>query len=633
MLRRLSTLAVLTAAVGVTAPAVARELHWRELDVRARLASDGSLAVSERHAMVFTGDWNGGERIFRLGFGHRLELDGVYRRDAAAGEWRRLERGPLERLDHWNWTDAKTLRWRSRMPGDPPFRQREIGYRLDYRLTGVLERRGETWLLDHDFAFPDRAGPIERFTLVLELAPEWQAARGVPRFTPVRLAPGAGHVVTLELEFRGDGEPAQALPRRLSPAVRAVAIAAAALGALWLVAWAVRRERALGRLLPLPDLAPIDRPWIERRLLTLPPEEVGAAWDEKVAAAEVAALLARLQLEGKLASRIEKKKVLFFETTNLHLHLLVPRGELEGAERALVEGLFPKGDRIDTESLRAHYKTSGFDPAARIRPKLLAGLRRRRELAGTRPRPARWPSVALVLAGAAALVLAMVVSPPDLLAPALLGAALFVSWIPALSGAMALRERVVGFAAPAVAIAIGLGGGLAALALLPFLPQMSVLALGAGVVLFLGLARTAATAMQSRQSAERIARRRELATARAWLARELGRRAPDLADAWVPYLVAFGLAPEMDRWFRAFGSATATIAATAGGDGKGFGGSAASGGWTGGGGAFGGAGASSSWAVAATSIAAGVSAASSGGSGGGGGGGGGSSGGGGGGGW
>ena len=44
----------------------ARDLHWRELTVRAELENDGTLRVSERHVMVFNGDWNGGERSFRV---------------------------------------------------------------------------------------------------------------------------------------------------------------------------------------------------------------------------------------------------------------------------------------------------------------------------------------------------------------------------------------------------------------------------------------------------------------------------------------------------------------------------------------------------------------------------------------
>lgn len=54
-----SMLKVLLAIILVLASATVhgREIHWRQLAVRAQLANDGALRVTERHAMVFTGDW------------------------------------------------------------------------------------------------------------------------------------------------------------------------------------------------------------------------------------------------------------------------------------------------------------------------------------------------------------------------------------------------------------------------------------------------------------------------------------------------------------------------------------------------------------------------------------------------
>ena len=133
--------------------------------------------------------------------------------------------------------------------------------------------------------------------------------------------------------------------------------------------------------------------------------------------------------------------------------------------------------------------------------------------------------------------------------------------------------------------------------------------------------------------------RRRFLAARNYFQRELRKPSPRLDDAWLPYLLAFGLGPDMDRWFKvngnvATGSSSADFSGGSTGHTSGQGSSA----WTGGGGAFSGAGASGSWVSAVGTLAAGVSAPSSGGSssGGGssgGGGGGGSSGGGGGGGW
>ena len=129
--------------------------------------------------------------------------------------------------------------------------------------------------------------------------------------------------------------------------------------------------------------------------------------------------------------------------------------------------------------------------------------------------------------------------------------------------------------------------------------------------------------LPSKDTAAGIDLRRRLAAARAWCRRELERQQPGLDDAWFPYLLAFGLGPQVDSWFRAYGAISPA--------GGGLAGQAdAVGGFSGGGGAFGGAGAAGSWGAAASGMAAASSAASSSSSGGGGGG---SSGGGGGGGW
>jgi uncharacterized membrane protein YgcG len=158
--------------------------------------------------------------------------------------------------------------------------------------------------------------------------------------------------------------------------------------------------------------------------------------------------------------------------------------------------------------------------------------------------------------------------------------------------------------------------------------------------LALAIVNVVLNAARSRESRERIAMRQRLCAARDWFRRELQREQPRLRDDWYPYLIAFGLGPHVDRWFRAFGGSAVGSTTSSHGSGS-FGsssGSSSSGSsWTGmgGGGGFSGGGSSGSWAAAAGVMAAGVSRPSSGssGGGGGGGGGGGSSGGGGGGGW
>lgn len=146
----------------------ANELHWRTLEVRARLASNGALEVVERHTMVFSGHWNGGERTFRVEPEQRLTLRGM-RRLAPDGTPHELREGALAQVDEFHWSKEHTLRWRSRLPNDRPFAGDELTYEISYALENVLVQRAGGYALEHDFAFPDRDGVIERFSLQLTL--------------------------------------------------------------------------------------------------------------------------------------------------------------------------------------------------------------------------------------------------------------------------------------------------------------------------------------------------------------------------------------------------------------------------------------------------------------------------------
>ena len=93
-----------------------KSLHWAELAVRARLDAEGILHVEERQVMIFTGDWNGGERRFNLRLGQHLTLQKLSRIDPATGSATPLVEGDLAQVDHYAWTDRSTLRWRGYVP-------------------------------------------------------------------------------------------------------------------------------------------------------------------------------------------------------------------------------------------------------------------------------------------------------------------------------------------------------------------------------------------------------------------------------------------------------------------------------------------------------------------------------------
>ncbi len=622
--RRSPVLLLLALAAG---PAAGRELSWPALEVEARLESDGTLAISELQRMRFTGDWNGGERRFRLPLGQRLTLDRIVRLAGPIGPERELVRGDLAAVDHWDWTSSNTVRWRSRLPSDPPFDSTELAYRLDYRLTGALVSEGEgRYRLAHDFAFAERDGAIERVEVRLALDSAWRSASPLPvSYQGGPLPPGEGFVVRAELVHVGAAEPAFAAPARLAGLVVAAIAAAFVLGWAVLVARFRARERALGRFAPLPEVS--GPGWLDEKVFALAPELVGAAWDRTIAAPEVAAMLARLTQEGKLASEVESRGR-WFRGHELKLRCLVAREAFNEPERRLIDALFGEASETDTRTLRERYRGTGFDPASRIRAGLESGLQRLRGFAADSPRPARLPTAQLLLAGLTLLGVVAVGFPASRMPALLLLPVLLVASLPGLVGALVGQSRVGRLIGPAVALATTFLLQLAALVGFARWPGVSLAAPLGGALLALGIGRFLLNLLATRESAVSLERRRELAAARRYFVGELARREPRLEDRWFPYLLAFGLAPQMDRWFRAFGDASRSAG---GSTWTSTGSPTGGGGWSGGGGAFGGAGASATWAMAATAMSAGVPAPSS--SGGGGGGGGSSSGGGGGGGW
>ena len=634
-------------AVTLYAPALhARTLHWSSIDVTANLEADGRLHVTEREAMVFDGDWNGGERRFRLLGSQRIDLLAMRKIDAANGAVVPLRRGNLDSVDDYAFTDGATLRWRSRRPSDPPFANTTLVYELEYLLSNVLRRDGDAYVLDHDFAFPDRDGAIDAFSLVLTLDPAWSAldASSPLRLTKTRMPPGTSAVVTLTLAYIGAGAPASvAAPPRVRERLSPLWLAPVVLALFAFALARLRRYRAHeelnGRFAPLPGLGQIDDAWLAANVFKYPPEKIGSLWDNTVGAPEVAAVLARLVQEGKLESHIEKRGVLF-KNDVLHLALPTPRPALNAYEDALIKALFVDGDTIDTDRLRKYYqkKSKAFDPGTILRRYLRVDERatpeNRAAIVGG------WKlSATLALVALASLVTSAYaearggVSPGFVLstAPLLVGSIVFV--VVLLVIGLSLRYEVVNprrrldallvvYTIFVCALMAGawLGSGYIGLPGLAMITAIGAFALN--VALNRALTRVAPG---------QLALRKRLSAAREYFAAELARPNPQLQDAWYPYLIAFGLDSEMDHWFRRHGPASAT--GTSASDTVGHGSSSHGGGsapaWSGGGGAFGGGGASGAWTAAAGAMAAGVTLSSSGGSGGGGG----SSGGGGGGGW
>jgi hypothetical protein len=616
MTRRLSIwcLAALSLIVPSTAFAQ-RELRWDSLDVTAHLDASGTLHVSETQTMVFTGDWNGGERKFRIHPRHTLSFIGIYREES--GRWQPLtEDSSLDDVDDFAWTDRTTLRWRSRRSSDPPFADTTIRYELKYELSGILLKEGDSYVLDHDFAFRDRDGAIDRFVLRLTLDPAWQAVSDLhAEYTAGPLASGETFVLNLPLRFTGAGAPSTfdlTRPREIAIGVSILL----GVTVLAVIAFFVH-EQSRGRFAPLP--AHVDEPWLREHILKYPAEIVGAAWDEQVGTTEVVALIARMVRDGTLESHVGKGNA---KSASMSLALKVDRATLSGHERALVDGLFFDGrNETSTSLVKSHYKSKGFDPADVIRAGLEAAVASALP-AGAAPR--RFPISSIVFTiGIGALLIAWYLGRLHVPSALILTLAmLIVAGIGQMAGVRFQaylwwdRGEAVACLVPAVTIAIGVAAflwfyaGTGRIELDP----INIFAL---VAIACALTNASINALKSRRRREAMAVRKAFAAGRAFFMAELRKERPALRDDWYPWLLAFGLGKQMDDWSAQRPSQTSggrrvsntpTSVTT----------SSSSDGWTGfGGGRSGGAGGGASWQAAAGGMAAGVSVPSSSGSGGG----------------
>lgn len=603
-----------TLLLAASASAQDRRLHWDRYDVEARLDVDGVLHVVETLDYVFTGDWNGGERRFRTRLKERVAL-GSIERIGPGGERIPLRKdGDVDDVDEYKWSHPN-LRWRARLPSDPPFAATPLRYRIEYSLRGAVDRTGNGYLFDFDLAPSDLAGPIELLTWNLELDPEWRAVseKGRRSGSLRDVRPGQHVTVTLELAHAGESPPgAVAVPSDAGFAVAGMVLLLA-LGS-WSIWSYFRDERKKGRFEPIESIDTIDRGWLEQHVFRNAPEVIGAAWDEDTGSAEVAAVLARMVQEKKLTSRVEQQGR--WSSPVLHLELLVPRDSLQGYERRLINGLFFSGNQTDTKKIRAHYRKSkkGFDPASKIKKPL---ARQVDEMVRVDKAPSGWRPQPAIIGGVLGIALivtgSILGSMGDVVVAAAFGGGAVALLIFGILAASVLQKRVASFAVPATFVSVVI-----LLMIASFIAPVTIwrdelpahpLTIAGLALLIWALIDIVLAVARYRQSAGRMELRRNLWRAREWFARELKKPTPALDDAWFPYLLAFGLGGQIDRWFHSFG--TSGVLARTSGPSLGSSGSGSSS-WSGGGGHFGGAGASGAWGVAAASLGAGVAAASSG---------------------
>lgn len=555
-IRRVALVVML--AVPTAAAAQQRSLHWRHVGVDARLDSAGALHVIETQEMIFTGAWNGGERRFNVRPGQSFLFEGMERLDPSTGAAYPMTEGDLRRVDEYRFAYPSAVRWRNRLATDPPFAESLFVYRLDFSYGGVLQPFEDEVRLRHEFAFGNRPGIIERLDIHLALDSAWEVPAGFTgEFTATGVGVDAGYVVTLPLRLRsGESVPGVFIgPRRVYRIALVVALFAGfvVLGGIWVVSDRESGRFGTGHAPRATDLA-----IVEAILHSLPAEAASLAFFGKVTPSAVSAMVARMEAERKLAHRVEASAP--GGGTLLFLKLLVPREGLPDDEFMLVDALFDAdSSEANTMRIRVRHRQTGLN-LPRV---IAAGVRKRLDAVPGSGRASNDVSSraqvqaligAMIVAGGARLLM-----PRDAAVFGIAGLWILVTGVVAFVAAWMTRRRVgsaFGVRLVVIAPLLAMMGGLAALLLQA--PMTGPLRAGLVTWIVLALLAFAIAALvlslaTPRESSKRLELRRRLLTVRNWAATELTRPKPRVRDWWLPHLLGLGLAPKVDRWFRAFG--------------------------------------------------------------------------------
>lgn len=596
------------ALVLTAATAQSKSLYWPAITVDAQLDKNGILHVSETQTYIFNGDWNGGERQFNIRAGQALNLEGVDRIDGS--KIIPLTRGNLTAVDHFDLLKDSKLRWRSRLPTDPEFENTELTYRIRYTLNGILRGRNNHFKLGHDFVFPDRQGDIKHFTLHFTLDPVWSGIQSPMTINEDNLEPGRSTIVRGDLQHHGTAPPTSVIVL-ISPWIGYGIFVLLAAGLVAILLRFLDLERKAGRIGNLTPLEEIDEQWLNKTVFSMPPEVIGAAWDGKTGAAEIAAILATLEHEKKIKTGIQPR---FLRKPVMTMQLLVDRKSISGYHGSVINKLFFNGRvNTDTNAIKEQYKNKGLDLAAIIEKPIEQHLSNLAKWT-VKTSPVNWK-------------VDMIVMPVAFVLLVLTGV-----WGSDNDGALASTEAFFGVCSLGLAIIAARFhcraidnlplrfAFVVAFALPLIIPTIHYLleasdylfrfpALIAAVIWNLAIFNLILDALRIDEEPEKIAVRKKLLSARSYFMKQLRSRTPRLSDDWFPYIIAFGLGSNVDSWFRSYSKTTTSVAKENSPSSSGsFSGNSTSGSsWTGGGGSFGGAGASGSWAAAAAAVGAGVS--------------------------
>lgn len=613
----------------------AKSIRFDYVEVDALLNKEGHLEVKENQAMYFNGEWNGGYREFRVEGKQKVIVHGIDR-TTTVGILEPLKRGNINKKFHYQFRNNK-LKWRNRLPYEPPFNNIFRRYIIKYTIKNVIQHNKQDVFLNHQFLFK-RDSPIKTVKVKLTIDPFWESEKGVYEFTAENVAAKNTFLKKVRLGDVKNKKFKKFLYISAGP-TNPIGWEAISVFILIFIGYIFfrykmlyRHEEKNGRFAALTPHDQINAEWIEKNVLIHKPEIAAALWDERTCAHELSALMTSLHVRGYIKISFEEEGFWMFKHPTFVLEKLKPFDDLEEYERKILKGLFIKDlNRITQSELKTYYRF-GFVKFFPIQILSYGIDEFINERGGLRDKQTPNLSVLLTLSlGFLAFIgfLSIFLFDTNYKTVAILGMTVFFALAPTIPMVILSFFQARQILHPEKSIWV-----IPLYACVPFclfatFLYKSHIPMGFGhwlYVLFTSMFMADIVFLfgTNRNSKVKLDVRQKLASAYLYFKEELKEKKPNLKDEWLPYLIGFGLEKNLARWDIQYGSTYHYVGSTN----NNVGSSQPS--WTGGGGDFAGAGVSGSWATSLGQIGSSASSSGSGGSSGGGSG---SSGGGGGGGW
>jgi len=352
--------------------AEARSLYWDKIGVEIFVERDGSFKVIEELHYIFDGAWNGGIRNINTDKLNEIEFLELWEGD------KQYQRGDIENVgayETYNSGSDFVIKWRSRLPGDPPYAATPKTFKLVYVVKGGLNYSSDYDELYWQAIFSDRDGVVKRGEVTVHL-PEPLADNSLAflysqadnahwykidnqsfRFTADNISAGALFEVKVDFPKGIVAKVGRSFGKQKFSFLWAFMLPLLVFAGMWRIYLRYGRDQDYPEPAQLPTAPPDD----------LPPAMAGLIVDEQVDSKEITATIVDLARRGYI-NIVEFPGTFFGWGKKYEFTLIKEPSNLLAFEMKVIKGLFGQprvGDQTDTTEMSGKFykHVSGINKA------------------------------------------------------------------------------------------------------------------------------------------------------------------------------------------------------------------------------------------------------------------------------